>query len=325
MDEREERPAPGQAEDDAALRLLRLAGRREPVPLEREARLRAAVHAHWRTTLAERKRHRWLWVALPLAAAALIVLAVLAPLRGVAPRVIIGSVEMIAGQVRIDERGVETQAAVGRQLSVGSLVVTGDGGQVALRLDKDASLRLDVASRLAMEAGDRIRLESGAVYLDNGSGAPGRGLEIVTPFGSVQDIGTQLEVRLVGDRLRVRVREGMASLRRQSLLATVRAGEEAALGGDGAVQLTRVAADDPGWGWFSPWHRRFHLKEARQALSPLGRARVGRTALGTPGLPRPPSRSSCTAMSPGCHRTRCRRSSFQRVALGIGWKAAPWW
>jgi hypothetical protein len=129
------------------------------------------------------------------------------------------------------------------------LVVSGEGGQVALRLDKDASLRLDVASRVAIEAGKRIRLESGAVYLDNGSGAPGRGLEIVTPFGSVQDIGTQLEVRLVGDRLRVRVREGMASLRRQNLLATVRAGEEAALGGDGAVQLTRVAADDPGWGW----------------------------------------------------------------------------
>jgi len=249
MDERENHLTPEEPEDDAALRLLRLAGQRQPVPPERESRVRAAVRAQWRRGLIARRRQRWLWAAVPLAAAALVVLAVGGLLRRGAPGVVVASVDAVVGRVRVDAPVAAAEPVVGTVLRAGSVVESGDDGRIALRMEGVGSVRLDTASRLVLDAPGRVVLERGAVYLDSGPAHRGEALTVVTAFARVRDIGTQLEVRLFDSTVRVRVREGGASLERAGRLGTVGSSQEATVAGEGVLRVRPLAAGDPGWQW----------------------------------------------------------------------------
>ena len=103
------------------------------------------------------------------------------------------------------------------------------------------SFRLDEDSRVLQVSPSEIRLERGAVYVDSRMGI----VVIHTPFGTVREIGTRFEVRLLESALRVRVREGavLAEAHR------VEAGTELILREDGSVARQPTAAWGPEWSW----------------------------------------------------------------------------
>lgn len=128
---------------------------------------------------------------------------------------------------------------------------TSQPGRAAFRLGDGASVRLDAGSRVRLAANDALVLERGAVYVDAARVAS---VEVRTTLGTVRDIGTQFEVRLLEDSstdpaLRVRVREGLIVLRHQGSEHEAGVGTELTLHGDGTVERDTVATSGPHWAW----------------------------------------------------------------------------
>ena len=70
-----------------------------------------------------------------------------------------------------------------------------------------------------------------------------------TPLGAVHDIGTQFEVRLASDRVRVRVREGRVDLRHGGATHSAAAGIELDADARGAVTQRAISRSGAEWEW----------------------------------------------------------------------------
>lgn len=70
------------------------------------------------------------------------------------------------------------------------------------------TLRVGADTRVVLVSATVARLERGTIYVSRKRGPR---VTIETPFGEVRDIGTEFEVRLVSDRLEVRVDEGIVA------------------------------------------------------------------------------------------------------------------
>jgi ferric-dicitrate binding protein FerR (iron transport regulator) len=93
-------------------------------------------------------------------------------------------------------------------------------------------------------------LESGGVYADSGQGrAQTTSIEVLTPLGSVRDIGTQFEVRVTDDSSRVRVREGAVEMEHPGGVEIARAGFEIEVDDAGNVRRGEVPIVGPDWEW----------------------------------------------------------------------------
>ena len=123
---------------------------------------------------------------------------------------------------------------------------------MAIRLANGQSLRLDSGTRARLDSASRIELIQGAVYVDSGAHpSDEEAVEISTPFGSVVDVGTQFEVRLVNGEqpLRVRVRSGSVFLADGDVEHTATAGEELLVRLDGSVARGNYGASGSDWEW----------------------------------------------------------------------------
>lgn len=240
MDERRS----GNSEDRLGT-LIRAAGRRPSVPADREARVKAAVRAHWRAATARGSfpGRPLLWVAAGAAAAVAVAFAGWVGMAPAGPAPTVAFLEGAAGDVT-----VEGPAGRGGGLGVGQTVVTRAGGRASLRLGNGPSVKLDAGTRLRLEAPEAVSLESGAVFVNRESPAQSR-VEVRTKLGSVREEGTQFEVRVSGGSLRVRVREGRVVLSRGGREERASAGEELTVSGGGPVIRGAVAPGDPGWEW----------------------------------------------------------------------------
>jgi hypothetical protein len=250
---------PEAAEEQDVRDLIAGAGPRAAVPPEEVARIKAAVREEWREMVRhERRRRRGLRArgGLALAASVLLALALgwwwMNRAAPVAPSVV-ASVELIAGSVRTAQAG---ELAVGGELNAGDSVETGswaDGSPTgaALRLEGGRSLRLAGDTRVRLTSARRVELERGTLYIDSGPAAVGGGVEVVTVLGTVQEIGTQFEVRLSegGTALRVRVREGRCSLAAGAESHLAARGEQLSLLADGAVLRAGIETYGPEWDW----------------------------------------------------------------------------
>ncbi len=237
-------------------RLLRLAGPRPAAPHDREARVRESVRLEWRTAVRERRRRRWLvGSGIGLAAAALVAIFGVVDRSIGTPEVLfdgpVGFVETVAGTVRVrpGADGAEQILRVGDVVKAGSVIDTGTLGRAALRLVSGSSLRLDRGTRLLSLTGSKMSLERGAVYFDSGGDDSGGAVEIRTPLGVVYDVGTQFEVRLEDELLRVRVREGAVNVDRDGQRYDAGAGVELTVGTGGAHTRRSVPRFGPGWDW----------------------------------------------------------------------------
>lgn len=217
-DHRTEHPWKADAPETAVAEWLRLAGHRPQPSAPRTVQARAAVDAEWQRMVRRRNIRR---VLSSLATAA----CMMAPLIGVtyvlwppAPAVratspTIATLVRLAGPVRVATRGsTAREMRTGERVTAGVAIESGAGGRAAFRLDAQTTLRIDVDTRIVIDSASRLTLERGAVYVDS-QGDPDRArLQIQTAHGIVRDIGTQFEVRVVDESLRIRVREGEVQL-----------------------------------------------------------------------------------------------------------------
>jgi ferric-dicitrate binding protein FerR (iron transport regulator) len=244
-----ESEVPMQNGNDPIARLIRHAGAREPAPAVRFERAKAQVATHWQEVVAaERGRHRRAWARRFTAAAAVVVAVgagLLASQRSSPPAQPMATVTRVSGEALVNGEAV----AVGDRVATNALIRTDAGGRLALQLDSGHSLRLDHGSRLAVTAADRFELARGAVYVDSGSQAAQKPVQIATPFGTATELGTQFQLRLAAERLEIGVREGLVRIAREPGSFDVSAGTLVRIGADGHGVELPLAARSPWWAW----------------------------------------------------------------------------
>jgi ferric-dicitrate binding protein FerR (iron transport regulator) len=250
----DDRPPEPEHEEAMTARLLRLAGMRAGVPLDREDRVRRAVLDECRTVARARvvgRRTAIVAVVLSVAAAALVAVRFGVPRVGTPPvSPIVGTVERVegsGGHLSAQSGSIpRTRIGLADTVRVGDQIETGATDRVGLRLSERVSLRLDQGSRARLLSASKIELSAGAVYVDSGTESPD--LEVHTSFGIVKDIGTQFELRLGASSLRVRVRSGVVEVRRGNQVSSARPGTELTLGAGGASS-SAVVPYGPEWAW----------------------------------------------------------------------------
>lgn len=242
---------PEAPEHDPLERLMQLAGRREPVQSKRATEIEKSTRLHWQQTLERRhKTRRWQRLTqLGIGIVATTTLALLItdfPNSSLQPETS-GMVTKLIGAPRYGPPGDALSVlAVGTDLPVGSVLVTGIGEGVALRLGSGHNVRIDESSRLRTEP-RAVVLDEGAVYVDSDSA--GTDIEVRTPLGTVQELGTQYMARLSHDRLEVSVREGIVRLDYGAGAASAKSGEVISLDDHGRTQSMQVSRYGRHWAW----------------------------------------------------------------------------
>lgn len=255
-------------DEQTLARLLRLAGKSEPIAEDIEARVYAAVRKEWAASTAQpsgdrvyaevrrewnrtparsrARQRRWF---IPVAVAASLVLAVSimlrlqpeTPVTGVAP---LGAIVKAVGPAH----GLYV---VGQKVYAGDTLSTGPDSGISITLANAESLRLDEDSRLVVLGNDEFQLVAGRVYADTGDFLyHDKGLRIVTDAGTVTDVGTQFSVRASGETLDIAVREGRVDVvvtGGQDLVAV--AGERMLLEQGGEPSVEQLAPHDDYWDW----------------------------------------------------------------------------
>ncbi len=251
---------------DPVARLVRLAGTRTSVPYARAERVRASAHAEWtHVARARAHRRRFATAAAVLALAAMALLTVrLSPDRGVrpqAPAETVATLVAVTGAVSVENRatGGETGGlSVGATITAGGTLRTPPGTFAALELE-GGRLRLDQNSQLRLDSERDVSLLHGAVYVETGNGGgQDASLQVRTPLGVIRDVGTRFEVRMVGDRLRVRIRDGEVIVSASGASARAGRGMEVSTGAEGL--LTKAAPTfGAEWAWVGRTAPRFDL------------------------------------------------------------------
>jgi hypothetical protein len=294
----------GDAGDDVAP-LLHLAGRRPRLPEDEVAPLRAAAREVFRRQAertARRRRLGWAAGAGLAAGLAAVLLLVVGPVlrRAAAPGSSqpVATLEMRIGEVALS--GVAGVPSGTRTLLAGAVVTTAENGRAAVRLPAGVSVRIDGSSSVRLDSAETLTLERGALYTDSGSSTPSQGIEVATAFGSVRDVGTQFEVRLLAGRggpsgpgagaLRVRVREGKVLVDHAGTVHQALAGSELVVQANGSFQRAAVPVFGPGWDWVQRAAPALAIEGASLAdfLAWVSRETGLRWRLAGPGAGRPP-------------------------------------
>jgi len=231
--------------------LIRDAGAREAVSAERFAAARARVAHHWRGVVDEQRKPRpaysiWYVSTAAAVAVAALVLQLLPPSQVPVSHVPAATVNRIIGDVKVNDARV----VLGTTITSGSTIDTGADGMLALDLTSGQSLRVGSNSLISATAGNHFSLLNGRVYVDSGPGSAGTPVFIETPFGTATDVGTQFQVLVDPESLKIGVREGLVELNRKDgaattislgTLLTVSAGQQAI--------VETITADDAIWEW----------------------------------------------------------------------------
>lgn len=251
----EDREHPMGDRDDVA-KLVRLAGKRRSVPHERAERVRAAAQAQWQEEVRRRSRRRFVWTAAALATAASLVLALTLTFLPPGSDVPTGSdaairVEALTGTAWSRYRADENRSLeVGDHLRPGSELATAEQSRAAIRLASGHSVRLDASTRIRVQDDGSLAVDRGAVYVDSGLDATIEALDVHTPLGVVEEIGTQFEVRLENDSVRVRLREGTVVIHQDDRDHELQVGTELELNPDGSVTRRALPTHGSEWEWF---------------------------------------------------------------------------
>lgn len=237
--------------DDAIAALVRLAGRRPPVPEDAALRVRAAVHDEWLEAMGRRRRSRWIGSAAAVAAFALgafvIQRTTSTPALVPAPRVVVATVQTIAGGAIGGDGAARHLLDSGASILAGESIETAGNATASLRWG-GSTLRLDGGTSIHMASARHLDLQRGAVYVASDRPSAS-GVMVLTPLGAVHDIGTQFEVRMAGDHLIVRVREGRIDLKHGSATRSAAAGVELDADARGSVTQRAISRSGSEWEW----------------------------------------------------------------------------
>jgi hypothetical protein len=220
---------------DPIERLLELAGPRRAPAGDHYSRARQVARTAWQSEVRRARRTRTAWMAsASLAAAAALMLAVVwrqpdAP----APDTIVGRHN-------------------GMPIRLGSVLRTESATRTALQLANGIDVRVDVNSEIAFNDLGTIALRRGALFVDTGSAKDHRAaVAIRTPLGTVRDVGTRFEVRMIDLQrgMRIRVRDGLVRLTTAATSENGERGTELVALLDGAIRRAATSLSGPEWDW----------------------------------------------------------------------------
>lgn len=257
--------------DEVIGKLIAAAGRGPTASPEARERIYAAVHKQWNeqtnrasspasradtvTSIANRRRFTRAKGILAIAASVASVAIVLSLLEtDITPdsspefpqfSQLEGDVILIRGNETVSLASLETADP----LLTGDILRTSASGRAELQREDGLLVRINVASELELSEAGRFELIAGTVYVDSGTDAAGTPLQIITPLGEVQHLGTQYEVHVADTGLRVRVREGRVSIEGDSVDAVGVAGNQLEIAPGGATTVTAIAPNDDAWAW----------------------------------------------------------------------------
>jgi len=247
----DQKSTPSCSPSDPVASLVRLGGPRTPVPEDAIRRSRVAARQAWSEVVQTRKRRRRFQWAVAASLFLVVSAVILGSSSGLGsdlvsrlfgPSPTVATVEIVAGS---GLQGLTSSPdETPRSLKAGETIETVDG-MASLRLAGGSSLRLHAQTRLRLITEHELALERGAIYLD--AGPDDVQLSIQTPFGLVRDIGTQFEVRLDDQDLRIRVREGEVELTKGRRRSAVKRGDELTVQKNGEAQRRRVAVHGEPW------------------------------------------------------------------------------
>ena len=239
-------------EQDSVAALLRTVGKRSAPPLEDYERILGASRVAWQRAVRLHARRRWSYALAAGITLVALSFGVLSFLDRAAPPMLAGTLTIATGPVFSGRTAAEDWkwlAGTDVPLMSGTRLRTDSSGRAALRLVSGSALRIAGASELILGRDARIELLDGRIYLD--TQGVSQGVEIVTHFGTLRDIGTQFEVLATDTSLRVRTREGAVTLTRGQSDTVLQCGvsEELRVDMNGRVERGRIAAFDPEWAW----------------------------------------------------------------------------
>jgi hypothetical protein len=215
--------------------------------------MKAAVHAHWKSTLHRDQTRKRFWLGSVAASAALIILFVLiTQTKQEIPShrpIQIGKFQIASGTIQIQSQENRnsrfTLAKAGDLLFIDNIIETRDG-RAAIQIGNVVSLRMNSNTRIHIKSESLIRLMKGMVYLDS-QGGPS--LEIHTSYGIVRDIGTQFQASIYDDSMKVGIREGLVRLYRNDQWTEAGAGTEISIDSSGKVQQRSIPIYGADWDW----------------------------------------------------------------------------
>ena len=331
-------------EETATAGLLRLASGGADVSAKRMARVRAVVHGEWLASRRRRVAARRMAVGagmLVTAAAIVLIVKLVAPRDSAAPvsGALVATSERVDGAPVLERvqgvRPVVTPMSPGTTLRAGDVVATDDASRVALRTPAGTSVRLDRQARMRLLSPTAIELVAGGVYVATTEGSSG--LEVRTPMGAIQDVGTQFEVRLSDGALRVRVRTGRVDVHRGGAVIPANAGTEVTVAQAG-IAMAAVLPYGPAWEWTTNvapvfqiegrplsaflehlareegWVVRYENDALARAASSMRGSRSARRPASRP-TPRSSSRRPCSTCRPATC-ARCGSTCVARMARG---------
>jgi ferric-dicitrate binding protein FerR (iron transport regulator) len=205
--------------DDHIGELLKLAGRREMPDTEQMSRAKAAARAEWMHVTAHRRRP---FAGLAIGGGALAAIALVAvmwlhtreaPARVASSPARVATLQTVLGTVVVTRNGSPPQTVnqPGLELLAGDRIETPAGSLAAFAIG-GTPVNIDRGSRVVLDGRSGLTLDRGALFVDAGPAARDGDVHVRTPLGIVRHLGTQFEVRLLDEALRVRVREGSVAL-----------------------------------------------------------------------------------------------------------------
>ena len=246
MTSRDDNPTPPIGDDIAGV--IRAAGRRPVPPETAYAQVLDAATAVWERKVRRRRRNAWLGSLAATLAAVGVGIGVWFAVD--TSQVTAATVTVVRGEAQIldaDERWQKLQA--GAAVVDKSDIRTLEDGGSALRLASGVQLRIAADTQLRLLTANEIELKAGRVYVDSDRFSLGGDLRLFTPLGEVRDIGTQFQVDVNPNRLRVRIREGQVSIKRGGGSIDGTIGEELNLDRQGQVERGTVSTHGDQWRW----------------------------------------------------------------------------
>ncbi len=235
-------------QDDVAA-VVRAAGRRPTPPAGAYEQVLEVATAAWEQKVSQRRRRvTWSRMAAGVAVVA-VSLAVWLGVGGDLSRAPAATVMVTQGDAQWLQgdswQGLNVNATVAARTNL----MTGDTGAIALQLETGVQLRVAADTRLTVLNADTIELLAGRVYVDSDRYSLGGDLRLLTPFGEVRDIGTQFQVDVNDQWLRVRIREGQVFITDTNMRVDGGVGEEIQVDRERNIERIAFPINGPEWGW----------------------------------------------------------------------------
>jgi hypothetical protein len=236
--------------DDAPLEAALARGlRREMLDPAALARIRAATQVEFENLYGQQRARGSALRRVSLAAAVLLAVIIGAlTLRPAGPGPVVGSI------TRIESGGIESRSywLFARALGVGGALHVGEtytaSGSALIGLARGGSFRVAPGTRFEVSGPNELLLQAGRTYFDFPRGV--HAFVLRSAVGTVEHRGTQFEVALLAEGMRVRVREGAVRVHGAGGTALANAGTEIIVA-QGTAMVVRQNAPTygPDWEW----------------------------------------------------------------------------